>query len=53
MTIVASLSVALLLFIGFYGREIPVVIYTAIGLLIAMAAWQIQTLADDAATASA
>ena len=43
MTIVASLAVVAMLIAAFYGRETPVVIYPAAGLLVAISAWQIQT----------
>ena len=43
MTIVASLAIVSMLVAAFYGRETPVVIYPAAGLLIAIAAWQVQT----------
>ena len=43
LTIAASLAIVLMLYLAFRDRETPVVIYPAAGLLIAIAAWQIQT----------
>ncbi|HEX8286652.1 MAG TPA: hypothetical protein VF556_01575 [Pyrinomonadaceae bacterium] len=45
MTIAVSLTLAILLFAFFFGKEnTPVLIYITAGFLIAMSAWQIQTL---------
>ena len=43
LTILASLAIVLILYLTFRDRETPVVIYSAGGLLIAIAAWQVQT----------
>ncbi|MEP7213831.1 MAG: hypothetical protein ABI791_12180 [Acidobacteriota bacterium] len=43
LTITASLAIVLMLYLTFRDRETPVVIYPAAGLMIAIAAWQVQT----------
>jgi hypothetical protein len=44
MTAIASLTLSILLFSMFLGREdTPVIIYVTAGFLIAMTAWQVQT----------
>lgn len=42
MTIFTTVVILILLFAAFAGKDFPVLIYPAAGLLIAMAAWQIQ-----------